>query len=66
MSKASEGFPFNISEEELEERLEAARAAPGQAHLVLGGPSPTCQLCGGRNAPIVGGKHLNPERWCDR
>jgi len=54
-----------MTAKELDERLDVARAHPGIAHLILAGPSPTCSLCGGTQAPIVGGKHLNPERWCE-
>ncbi len=49
---------------ELQQRIDVAKAAPGLAHLILRGPSPVCQLCGGTDAPIIAGQHLNPERWC--
>lgn len=55
-----------LTEAELVERLELARTVPGVAHLILAGPSPTCELCGGRSAPIIGGKHLSPERFCEQ
>lgn len=57
-----------ISAAELDRRLDIARAAPGIAHLVLvryGEPGPTCDLCGGTMAPIIDGRHLNPERFCE-
>ena len=50
----------------LDRRIAAAKAAPGVAHLILGGPSPTCELCGGTSAPIIDGRHLAPERFCER
>lgn len=54
-----------ITKQELDDRLAVAHAAPGVAHIILTrGPYPTCRLCGGRDAPIVGGEHLSPERWC--
>ena len=58
--------------DKLKERLAMARECPDLAHmpafgLVLYGnqKGPTCSLCGGVNAPIVNGQHLNPERWCN-
>lgn len=56
-----------ITKAELDERIAVAKAAPAVAHLILSrGPYPTCRLCGGDGAPIVGGVHLNPEQWCQR
>jgi hypothetical protein len=61
-----------MTRQELDKRLEVARAMPGAAHLpsvglVLapGQAGPVCQLCGGRQAPIIDGQHLNPARWCE-
>jgi hypothetical protein len=56
----------NITEQELDRRLAVAREVPAMAHLILCGSSPTCEECGGTSAPIVGGKHLDPEKWCER
>ncbi len=47
----------------LHSKLAVAKQAQGMAHLILRG-EPTCLLCGGKDAPIVGGRHLNPEKWC--
>ena len=56
-----------MTEKELRELIEAAKAVPGAAHLLLArGPSPVCSLCGGQDAPIVNGQHLNPEQFCKR
>lgn len=49
---------------ELAQKLELARRFPDVAHLILSGPSPICELCGRRHAPIVDGRHLGD--WCNR
>lgn len=56
----------SLTAAELDAKLALARSLPGIAHLILSGPSPTCSLCGGRSAPIVDGRHIDPERWCER
>ena len=62
---------MKVTEEEIKERLDLARQAPGLAHLYSfglilrpGQKGPVCELCGGKEAPIINGRHLNPERWC--
>lgn len=57
-----------MDSKELDRLLEVARAAPGIAHLLLAYPEdggPVCGLCGGRSAPIIDGKHLSPETFCE-
>lgn len=54
-----------MTREELDARLALAREKPSIAYMLLSGPSPTCELCGGTQAPIIGGRHLNLERWCE-
>jgi hypothetical protein len=59
-----------ISAEELDRRLAFARKYPAHAHtLPMGlllfpgqGPPPACSICGGTDAPIVDGMHL--EGFC--
>lgn len=60
---------MNTPEElaEIAQRVDAALAFPGVGHLIATrGPFPICSLCGGRGAPIIDGKHLDPERFCDK
>ena len=59
-----------ISKRELQRRIKIAKTMLGLAHLHSFGlllyPNeevPKCFLCGGENAPIVGGKHLH-KRFC--
>lgn len=33
--------------------------------LTEGETVPTCDLCGGSSAPIVRGRHLNPDKFCE-
>lgn len=55
-----------MTSKELQKRLELAREKPEIAHLLLANPTErvTCKLCGGTLAPIIDGKHLNPDKNC--
>ncbi len=54
--------------DDLQRRIELAREKPELAVMLLtvpAGHGPTCELCGGRQAPIIDGRHLAPEKFCE-
>jgi hypothetical protein len=58
-----------MKQNDLRERIRVAKLMPGVAHLPAFGlilygnqKGPVCELCGGVDAPIIDGKHL--DGWC--
>lgn len=57
-----------MTDEELRERIAIVKAGGPHEMLLLapGEPRPVCSLCGGHAAPIINGRHLSPEKFCER